>query len=80
MVINNGIIIQWGYSLNVPYGSKIYFPISFNQFARCIPSVVNTGYLFINTIEIQNPYFSASVYTSAGQQISSNILWIAVGY
>lgn len=76
----NGVILQWGYSINIPYGQEIKFPISFTQFARCTVNLINPYYCFINTIAVTNASFSTSVYTDAKQCISGNIMWLAIGF
>ena len=79
-IITNGVIIQWGYLTNIPYGQEIYFPISFKQIARCTVNLINSGYCFINTIAVTTSYFSTSVYTSLQQRINGNIMWLAIGF
>lgn len=76
----NGVIIQWGYLTNIPYGQEIYFPISFKQITRCTVNLINPGYCFINTIAVTTSYFSTSVYTSLQQRINGNIMWLAIGF
>lgn len=77
---NNGIILQFGYALNVSNGGKVMFPVSFLHCARCVQNIVNSGYAFINIISVDLSYISYSLRLASGGASTFPVMWIAIGY
>ena len=80
MKINNGIILQFGYALNVSNGGTVMFPISFLNYARCVQNIVNTGYAFINIISADVSSITYSIRLASGAGATSHVMWMAMGF
>lgn len=80
MVFNNGIILQFGYALNVSNGGTVMFPVSFLHYARCVQNIVNSGYAFINIISAGISSITYSIRVATGASATLPVIWIAIGY
>ena len=80
MVFNNGIILQFGYALNVSNGGTVMFPVSFLHYARCVQNIVNSGYAFINIISAGISSITYSLRLANGGSATFPVMWIAIGY
>lgn len=79
MVINNGLIIQWGYYQQSGNENTVVYPITFSTFVTVIISIINrtARALWISNVTLidfsQNSFH---YFNEAGKACT----WISIGY
>ena len=75
--------MQWGYAKNIPFGTAISFPVSF-QFAFSIApvGVVRTpqNWVFANLQSLLSNNFTFLMREANEHEIKTNCMYIAIGY
>lgn len=80
MDFNNGVIITWGYVINIAYNVPVYFPITYTTLVRMAISTINDGYMFINIPVVINSYFTTRSTLSNTQNTTGTVMWISIGF
>ena len=80
MVVNNRVLITWGYITQIAYNVPIYFPLAYNYICRVGCSLINPKYMYLNIIAVSTSYFTTSCTLSSGQSTSGNIMYISIGF
>ena len=75
--------MQWGYAKNIPFGTAISFPVSF-QFAFSIAPVgiVKTpqSWLFANLQSLLSNNFTFLMREANQNTVETNCMYMAIGY
>lgn len=75
--------MQWGYAKNIPFGTAINFPVSF-QFAFSIAPVgivkKSQSWLFANLLSLYSNEFIFLMREANANTIETNCMYIAIGY
>ena len=77
------LIVQWGYAKNIPFGTAISFPVSF-QFAFSIAPVgivkASQSWLLANLLSLYSNEFTFLMRELNESTIETNCMYIAIGY